>query len=136
MDAMMYVGMSGAIAAVVSGIMAYRHKQNNKRARFKDYKFVVVADTGERKRRDAIRELNKTLRHKLDSYRMENPDVTGNMTGMMVAQRIAEEVFYEWLNHNFGLFYCAMADSKIEITGSHNGFFQYRLPQQLEQYKG
>ncbi|YP_009212956.1 hypothetical protein AVU38_gp107 [Ralstonia phage RSL2] len=112
--------------------MFYRHKQNNKQVRYNTAKFVVLADNQDKKRVKAVQELNKTLRHKLDTFAFEGR----GMGAMIVAQRIAEEVFYEWLNHNFSLFYCAMADSKIEIYGTHNGFFQYRLPQQLEQYKG
>lgn len=137
MDAMMYVGMASAIAAFVSGVMIYRHKQNKKRFRYNNYKFINVIDTEERKRKDAVRELHKTLRYKLDLFRMDNPNVTaGTSSGMIVAQRIAEEIFYEWLNHNFALFHCAMAESRIEIIGTHNGSFQYQLPHQLEQYKG
>uniref|UniRef100_A0AAU7PFG2 Uncharacterized protein n=1 Tax=Burkholderia phage vB_BgluM-SURPRISE13 TaxID=3159457 RepID=A0AAU7PFG2_9VIRU len=126
------VSMGSAAAAGITGYVVYRMRNKNKNARQKRAQIQRRLDGMERKRKLAVAELNKLLGAKLSDLAYSN----GGTGALHAAQQIAEEVFYDWLNHNFGLFYCAMADSHIRITGVRNGFFQYELPDQLKQYKG
>lgn len=123
--------MGSAVAAGVTGYIAYRVHDKNKEVRQKQAQIKRRLDAAERKRVQAVDELRKLLHARLADLAFS----TGGSGATIVAQKIAEEVFYDWLNHNFGLFYCAVGDSHIRITGMRNGFFQYELPEQLNQYK-
>lgn len=126
------VSMGGAAAAGITGFVGYRLRQKNKNFRYRQSQIQSRIDKTEQKKAQAVRELQLALRGKLSELAFRN----GGQGAEYVAQRVAEDVFYEWLNHNFGLFHCAMADSHIRITGVKNGHFQYELPEQLKQYKG
>lgn len=133
MDALLSTVCMGS--AVVVGTISYtvarlRNKNKDERQKRKQVKHRL--DAMDRKRVQAVDELKKTLNNKLADLRH---NVKGQLA-MIAAQRIAEDVFYEWLNHNYGLFNCSMGDCHIRITGTHNGFFQYDLPDQLTHYKG
>lgn len=126
------VSMGSAAAAGFTGYVGYRFRGRDKSLRQKRAQMQKRFDGQERKRKQAVAELNKLLNARLSDLAFSN----GGTGATIAAQHLAEEVFYEWLNHNFGLFNCAMADSHIRITGVRNGFFKYELPDQLKQYKG
>jgi len=124
--------MGSAVAAGVTGYIVYRVRDKNKHFRQRQTQIKKRLDAADRKRVQAVDELQKLLHARLSDLAFSN----GGSGATIVAQKVAEDVFYDWLNHNFGLFYHAVADSHIRITGMKNGFFQYELPEQLNQYRG
>lgn len=127
---MIAVSMGSATAAGITGYIVYRVRNKNKSVRQHQAQLRKRMDGIERKRKKAVEELQQLLRNGLTDLAYSN----GGSDATYAAQGIAEAVFYDWLNHNFGLFQYAMADTHIRITGFFKGQFTYELPDQLNQY--
>jgi hypothetical protein len=126
----MFIGLGSASVTCLACMVAYRARQKKKRNYHYQYQIQVKRDGLHQKRKKAVKELQMLLRAALTDLAYSN----GGQGATYAAQGIAEAVFYDWLNHNFSLFYCAAADSYIRITGTHKGQFTYELPDQLNQY--